>query len=218
MINEQRIRNRIMELQQARMNGVRNLADMAVYKHDKKKRDAALSAMDPTKRKRIQNRPGTELFEPSKRQKAELSLVAPNKETNFPGPLMDMAGMEGVEMLSKQETQLCATLHLIPQHYMVIKERLLRESYSRGFLQPGMARQLLKIDITKTDKIMDFFISAGWTSNAPQGAIIEDAPLSQQNPKSGEQSMPAGFPGVVLGTESLALPRHFQQTAPSSTI
>jgi hypothetical protein len=29
-------------------------------------------------------------------------------------------------------------------------------------LQPGQARQLIKIDIHKTDKILDFFTSVGW--------------------------------------------------------
>ena len=53
-------------------------------------------------------------------------------------------------------------LKLIPIHYTSIKKKLIQESLSRGFLEPGTARQLLTIDVRKTDRVLDFCVSAGW--------------------------------------------------------
>ena len=52
---------------------------------------------------------------------------------------------DGYSMLSETERKLCTELQLTPQHYLLIKERLVRESYTRGFLQPGQAPQLIQI-------------------------------------------------------------------------
>jgi hypothetical protein len=46
------------------------------------------------------------------------------------GPLLDISGMEGFALLNEHERKLCSELALIPQHYMVIKERLIRYSQS----------------------------------------------------------------------------------------
>jgi hypothetical protein len=40
--------------------------------------------------------------------------------------------MEGSELLSAQERNLCGVLGLVPQHYLIIKERLIREAFTRG--------------------------------------------------------------------------------------
>jgi transcriptional adapter 2-alpha len=80
----------------------------------------------------------------------------------------DISRMEGVQLLSKAEQLLCTELHLIPAHYMVIKERLIRESVAHGFITQGHARNVLKIDINCTDKILNFCISSGLVNAAKQ--------------------------------------------------
>jgi hypothetical protein len=98
--------------------------------------------------------------------------------------------VEGFALLSEQERKLCSELALIPQHYMIIKERLIRlvhhiytitchrmvcyaciwynsESYTRGFLVASQTQQLIQIDINKTSKLLDFFVAVGWVNSAP---------------------------------------------------
>jgi hypothetical protein len=110
---------------------------------------------------------------------------------------LDISSLEGYELLSTEERKLCSELRLIPAHYFVIKERLLREAFTRGLLKPQQARQLFRIgrscfftlciaplfvsdsffscfmfwsvDVSKTNKIMDFFVSVGWVTVQPDG-------------------------------------------------
>ena len=77
----------------------------------------------------------------------------------------DISRMEGVQLLSQAEQILCVELHLIPAHYLVIKERLIRESIAHGYITQGHARNVLKIDIQCTDKILNFCVSAGLINN-----------------------------------------------------
>jgi hypothetical protein len=60
-------------------------------------------------------------------------------------PPLDLTGLEGADLLSADEKKLCSELRLLPQHYFVVKERLIREAFLRGILKPGQARQLIKI-------------------------------------------------------------------------
>jgi transcriptional adapter 2-alpha len=71
-------------------------------------------------------------------------------------------GLAGVELLSEKERQLCLTLQLIPQHYLSIKNKLIKEILAKGYIKENQAKQLIKIDINKTQKIFDFFVSVGW--------------------------------------------------------
>ncbi len=58
---------------------------------------------------------------------------------------LDISHTEGVDLLSATERQLCSELRLLPAHYMAIKDKLIRESFARGFLQREQARQLIRI-------------------------------------------------------------------------
>jgi hypothetical protein len=48
-------------------------------------------------------------------------------------PDWDVSRMPGHELLSGQEKLLCSTLQLLPQHYLMIKERLIREVHATSF-------------------------------------------------------------------------------------
>ena len=50
------------------------------------------------------------------------------------------------------------------RYYLVVKESLLQESYRLGYLTKNRAHQLLRVDVTKTDKLYDFFVSCGWVA------------------------------------------------------
>lgn len=117
-----------------------------------------------------------EEFDKDKSKKADTSK---KKKEKHGEALLDISGVEGSELLSEQERDLCSQLGLIPQHYMITKERMIHESYTRGFLQPAQARQLIKIDAAKTDKLYEFFVSVGWVHQmAEEPAKKESAPPS----------------------------------------
>jgi transcriptional adapter 2-alpha len=58
-----------------------------------------------------------------------------------------------VDLLSSVERDLCSALRLLPAHYLVIKDVLVRESFRLGYLRKDVARQLVKINVRKTDQV-----------------------------------------------------------------
>ena len=90
------------------------------------------------------------------------SVVAGGGAGGAVNPEFDVSKMPGFELLSQQERLLCGTLQMVPQHYLMIKERLIRECFTRGFLKENQVKQLIKIDVNKTSKMFDFFVSVGW--------------------------------------------------------
>eukprot|EP00461_Guttulinopsis_vulgaris_P008601 UN08654 len=62
-------------------------------------------------------------------------------------------------MLSTSEQLLCKELHILPQHYLVLKDRLIKEAVSNGYITQGVARNVLKVDVHCTDRVLHFTIS-----------------------------------------------------------
>ena len=85
-------------------------------------------------------------------------------------PLSGIAHMDGAELLSPTEVRLCEELRIVPRHYSMIKEQIIRECYQRGFLERGRATQLIKIDVNKSAKLFDFFVRVGWVKQQPEDA------------------------------------------------
>jgi transcriptional adapter 2-alpha len=59
--------------------------------------------------------------------------------------LLDISSKPQIELLSEREKELCATLRLLPEQYIIIKETLLREYMKHGELKKSQARQMIKI-------------------------------------------------------------------------
>uniref|UniRef100_A0A7S2H024 Transcriptional adapter n=1 Tax=Octactis speculum TaxID=3111310 RepID=A0A7S2H024_9STRA len=72
----------------------------------------------------------------------------------------------GADLLSDGELELCVSLGLLPKYYAVVKDALLRESMRLGYLTPKRAHQLVKVQVTKTERLFDFFVSCGWITAA----------------------------------------------------
>jgi transcriptional adapter 2-alpha len=62
-------------------------------------------------------------------------------------------------MLSQAEQLLCKELHILPQHYLVIKDQLIKEAVQNGYITKGTARNVLKVDVHVTDRVLNFCIS-----------------------------------------------------------
>lgn len=178
LINEQKLRKRIELLQAHRMNGVKTLAEVEEIEDRKRQ------GLPPEGHKGKRERKAT-------------------VDSSTGLPQLDISNMEGLELLAKEEKQLCIQLGLIPHQYIVIKERLIRESYNRGWLQPGQARQLIKIDVNKTDKIFDFFVSVGWVHSIPDDMKGDDngteAALQPTAPAAPVQYAAQHYPAAQYG-------------------
>ncbi|KAL8907197.1 MAG: hypothetical protein Q9207_001563 [Kuettlingeria erythrocarpa] len=68
-----------------------------------------------------------------------------------------------LHLLTREEIDLCSALRLRPKPYLVIKEGLIKEAMkSGGGLKRKLAKEVCKIDPSKSTRIFDFFVHAGW--------------------------------------------------------
>ena len=173
LVNEARLRRRIERLQQWRMNGVKTLKDGERYEEEKKRREEkkkqaaggmalGSSAFGSSTSSVSKKRPAEADEAASATKASKASTSASPSPTPATLPPFPIDSCEQSELLSEREKQLCATLHLLPVHYLSIKQRLMSECFVRGFIKEGQARQLIRIDVNKTKELFDFFVSVGW--------------------------------------------------------
>jgi transcriptional adapter 2-alpha len=155
LVNEQRLRRRIEQLQMYRLNGVRTLAEGEKLDAERKRRE-----QDAQRRQAEVAASGGARSTARSRQAAEDTLLsvdgsklgaamqAKTRGKASGAPPLDVSGMDQVDLLSAGERALCSELRLIPRHYLIIKRALLEESFRRGFLRKGNARQILGIGMS----------------------------------------------------------------------
>ena len=194
LVNEARLRRRIEKLQQWRSSGVKTLKEGEKYDDDKKRRDER-KRQQQTQTQLQQGMTGAGLQQSAsssskkrpleslqqQHDDASITTAQSSSSAKLPKTASSLApfpidSFEQSELLSEREKQLCSTLHLLPVHYLSIKQRLVSECFVRGFLKEGQARQLIRIDVNKTKELFDFFVSVGWvnaqemTAQQPQQA------------------------------------------------
>lgn len=86
----------------------------------------------------------------------------------------------GFEALNAHEIALCTKLRLEPLQLKALKDRIVKESSSRGLLN-AVPSQLLRIDVNKTNRIFDLFVSTGWPVN--ETAISEGVGQAETSAK-----------------------------------
>eukprot|EP00127_Corallochytrium_limacisporum_P005541 Clim_evm58s207 gene=Clim_evmTU58s207 len=70
--------------------------------------------------------------------------------------------LDGVELLTAEERDLCTLIRLEPKTYLNIKAVFTREDQNLGgTLRLRRARQLIRIDVNKTRRIYDFLVDRG---------------------------------------------------------
>lgn len=82
---------------------------------------------------------------------------------------LNISNSDGIELLSEKEKHICSILRLYPRLYLNIKDTLIREYLRTGGLKRAQARAAVKIDVNKTSRLYDFFISAGWIKPPASG-------------------------------------------------
>jgi SWIRM domain len=102
---------------------------------------------------------------------------------------LDITDAEGFELLSTSERNLCSILRLLPKLYLSIKETLIAAHQKYGYLKRAQARGLIKIDVNKTSRIYDFFVTAGWIKPHPQARDTGPATRSPQDEDGDDKKM-----------------------------
>lgn len=165
-VEEEELRRRIQQLQEYRRCGLRSFSQVQLFEQDQKHLDlylkgggSIMSILEPYTSHHTQStsnntsQPGTFAQPQSRKASAPLNI----------------SNMEGYELLSEKERHICSILRLYPRLYLSIKDTLIREYLKHGFLRRAQARAAVKIDVNKTSKLYDFFVSAGWVRPALDG-------------------------------------------------
>lgn len=76
---------------------------------------------------------------------------------------LDIRGTDAYDLLLASEQTLCSTLRILPRAYLLIKETMLTlHEKKKGKIRKRDMRGHVKIDVSKTDKLFDFFGEMGW--------------------------------------------------------
>ncbi|KAG5518836.1 hypothetical protein PMAC_002366 [Pneumocystis sp. 'macacae'] len=171
LLNELKIRKKISELQKWRQNGFTTLEEGQKYERDKIQKQLAmrnsisLITSDRTISRHAKNSlklPQTISSDESTSNQTKDSNSKPlKKQTTF-----SLSTSSGLHLLTPSEQTLCTQLRILPKPYLVIKETIFRKLIKTGDrLRKKKARELIKIDVNKTSKILDFMINQGWVKN-----------------------------------------------------
>lgn len=191
IVKEKQLRDRIQQLQHYRCMGIQTLAEAELYELERKKRETAVnmkqqarmfdsgsnSALSTTLRrntlssKRHSNVNDSINNNTSTLEEAANAMKSQNQQDTIDDSnttqqqtsqdTYDCSSMENADKLSSKEIELCNMLHLQPNHYIQIKDKLLTEIYNRELHKQGNGNQLLRIEINKQDKLCDFIIQSG---------------------------------------------------------
>ncbi|GAM17633.1 hypothetical protein SAMD00019534_008080 [Acytostelium subglobosum LB1] len=170
IIAEKNMRERIEQLQNYRMNGVRTQEESLQYDEDKRKRDAERN-LRKTKSDlayHTEKPPVIKNLKQMTKEKEEIFLGIGKGATERKSlkirknVSLEMDGLPNVDALSVKEKQLCSNLRLLPHQYLLIKELLIGENLKTGKLKLSTANKLLKLESAKVVKIYEFFEQSGW--------------------------------------------------------
>ncbi|KAI4284294.1 MAG: hypothetical protein L6R35_004939 [Caloplaca aegaea] len=97
---------------------------------------------------------------PSSQLKPKFSVPALNGTT----PLkLTHDNTTDFHLLTKEEKELCSALRIKPKPYLVMKEGLIKEAMKTGGgLKRKSAKEVCKVDASKSTRIFDFFVHSGW--------------------------------------------------------
>ncbi|PWN52813.1 hypothetical protein IE53DRAFT_311390 [Violaceomyces palustris] len=94
--------------------------------------------------------------------KKEKDPKEPKTPRKPPQPL-NLASAPSLNLLTPAEVQICSTLRILPQPFLVIKSTLITAFLARGGkLSRRECRTLVKIDVNKLGKVWDFFTEMGY--------------------------------------------------------
>ena len=189
LVKEEELRRKNQMLQEYRRHGLRSFIEVSRFDLEKKHLElylkggsslsrAPISASAKDKDKEPFPLPSQQnkTFTSNQGQQAQtIEFANENYKSNnimtirkASNPL-NILNSDGIELLSDKERHICSILRLYPRLYLNIKDTLIREYLKTGGLKRAQARAAVKIDVNKTSRLYDFFISAGWIKPPASG-------------------------------------------------
>ncbi|KAG5439092.1 hypothetical protein PCANB_001390 [Pneumocystis canis] len=174
LLNELKIRRKIAELQRWRQNGFTTLEQGQKYERDRVQKQLtmrnsiSLIASDrviPRYTKNLSGKIPQSITPDEYSSFNQIKDCVPKSLKKIPISL-NMSTASGIHLLTPAEQILCSQLRILPKPYLVIKDTIFRKLIKTGGqLKKRQARELIKIDVNKTSKIVDFMINQGWIKN-----------------------------------------------------
>ncbi|KTW26199.1 hypothetical protein T552_03091 [Pneumocystis carinii B80] len=188
LLNELKIRRKIAELQKWRQNGFTTLEQGQKYERDRSqkvtkstililkfnlnqqlamKNPLSLIVSDRYISRHTKNLTGKLPQSASQEEFISFNQTKDSISKPLKKPaISNISTASGLHLLTLAEQTLCNQLHILPKPYLVIKDIIFRKLIKTGGqLKKRQARELIKIDISKTSRIVDFMISQGWIKN-----------------------------------------------------
>ncbi|TMW64388.1 hypothetical protein Poli38472_013010 [Pythium oligandrum] len=230
LITAMRLRKQILLLQEYRKNGVRTLAEAELYDVEKKKRETEQALQK-------QRESASYLYESARpysggRDRAS-RLASRGSEANGGDSVddasrsraaaFDIDGTPGSHLLTPKEKELCVKLKLLPKHYLVIKDALVRECYRLGYLTEQTAKDIVKIDVNKTGQIYEFFVNCGWVRKEASLTTVavptaKPAPSSTEAASTATDPASSASPSASTGSPLTPAKRKADELTPSASI
>ena len=111
-----------------------------------------------------------------------------NYHPNVP---LDIKGLPGNSIISEKEKEFCSRIKMLPKHWCVLKDSLLRAAYSKGYLSLDHAMQLKKGNSDFKDNQINqayhFLVECEWISPLmPSSMYYANGSLQYENNKAKE--------------------------------
>ncbi len=192
LAEEMRLRRQIQQLQDARRAGLRTLAEMAEFDSFRRRQQEEERLRKQRQRQSssylsgpIEQAPPADVVAAASAAAAQsLSATATVTDGSVPQvkvrhggklhvgpavlhidpsqPPVDMADAPSADLLTPIELHLCSVLRLLPSHYLVIKDAIVRECFRVGYVTRDRVDAIVKIDVQRRRSLYDFFVSCGW--------------------------------------------------------
>ncbi|KAJ3669481.1 hypothetical protein LUZ60_011431 [Juncus effusus] len=168
VLGEQRTRKKIQELQEARSNGCNTLGEAKVYIDQKRKQqqiETLKSRPLSTKRPSIV-KSGGDSDSGSPRSTvldAKKGLDSPSGSGSVgcarsAWDEWDMTGLQGADLLSASEHQLCCQYRILPVHYLKMQEVMVHEIFKGTILKKSDAHCFFRMEPAKVDRVYEMVV------------------------------------------------------------
>ncbi|KAF4035797.1 SWIRM domain-containing protein [Phytophthora infestans] len=215
LITAMRLKKQILLLQEYRKNGVKTLAEAELYDAEKKKRELDQAIQKQRDSASYLNESGRTTSSrdranrwQNREQGASSDAGAESSRTRGSGAVagglnaiaatFSVEGTPGCHLLTPKEKELCSKLKLLPKHYLVIKDALVRECYRLGYLSKKMAKETVQIDVNKTGQVYDFFVKCGWVKSENATTTVSSSRKTKSPKKGKKPSMEAFSSASVI--------------------
>lgn len=128
LLQSRKLRGQIELYQSYRRMGIRSLEEAREYEIDRKKREEELKVLKQRKDAGYifeTGRAGTSKPNP-RRVKIEEDPSAPQLKKQKANGEIDLSDAPSAELLNDKELALCASIPLLPMHYLAVKEAIVR--------------------------------------------------------------------------------------------